>query len=83
MTSTKLEKIFDGLTWFQSLGFYFCLHLFKQNLDVATYCNFIKELSNISTGKTTSSDPNSNSIVFHNSSHNSSALSDGRVVVQE
>ena len=39
-----MDKIFHGLTWFQSLGLHICLHQFKQNLDVATYCSFIMEL---------------------------------------
>ena len=88
--STTLDKIFYGLTWFQSLGFHICLHQFKQNLDVATYCSFIMELEKISV----KSDENSNSVILDdpvkvNESQNDSkvssdsVLSASRIVVQE
>ena len=85
-----MDKIFHGLTWFQSLGLHICLHQFKQNLDVATYCNFIMELEKISV----KSDENSNSVIINDpvkvnesqdDSKNSSdsVLSASRIVVQE
>ena len=88
INSTTLDKIFHGLTWFQSLGLHICLHQFKQNLDVATYCNFIMELEKISV----KSDENSNSVIVNdpvtvhesqNDSKDASVLSASRIVVQE
>ena len=83
-----LDKIFDGLTFTESLGFYTCLHQLKQNLDVATYCNFMKELlKNSQKTTTTNSDENSNSIIVNDSvniseSKNSSILTENGVIVQ-
>ena len=90
INSTTLDKIFHGLTWFQSLDLHICLHQFKQNLDIATYCNFIMELEKISV----KSDENSNSVIVndpvtvHESQNDSkdasdSVLSASCIVVQE
>ena len=83
-----MDKIFHGLTWFQSLGLHICLHQFKQNLDVATYCSFIPQLEKISV----KSDENSNSVndpvTVHESQNDTKDLSDSVlsascIVVQE
>ena len=59
-----LDKIFDGLSFTESVGFFTCLHQLKQNLDAATYCNFMKELQKNSKPSSKKSDENSNTVII-------------------
>ena len=47
MEDTELEPIFNGITFMNSIGLFYCLLMLKENLDVPTYSNIIKELKKL------------------------------------
>ena len=52
MENPELEQIFNDITFMNSIGLFYCLLMLKENLDVPTYSNIIKELKKLCLSKT-------------------------------
>ena len=48
MINSDFDIIFKNLTILNSIGLFYCLLALKQNLDIPTYTNIVKELKKLS-----------------------------------